>query len=37
MIYKAQSKEEMAKVSTTLDAVDIQRSKWAQLLTNKAS
>lgn len=37
MIYKAQSKEDMAKVSTTLDAVDIQRAKWAQQLTNKAS
>ena len=37
MIYKAQSKEEMAKVTTTADAVDIQRAKWAQQLTNKAS
>lgn len=27
----------MAKVTTTLDAVDIQRAKWAQQLTNKAS
>lgn len=37
MIYKAQSKEEMAKVTTTLDSVDIQRAKWAQQLSNKAS
>lgn len=27
----------MAKVTTTLDSVDIQRVKWAQQLTNKAS
>ncbi|TKS67790.1 Nebulin [Collichthys lucidus] len=37
LIYKAQSKQEMSKVSTTVDAVDIQRAKWAQQLTNKAS
>lgn len=37
MIYKAQSKQEMSKVTTTLDSVDIQRVKWAQQLTNKAS
>lgn len=37
MIYKAQSRVDMAKVTTTLDAVDIQRAKWAQQLTNKAS
>ncbi|XP_047193250.1 nebulin isoform X8 [Scophthalmus maximus] len=35
MIYKAQSRVDMAKVTTTLDAVDIQRAKWAQQLTNK--
>lgn len=35
MIYKAQSKEEMAKVTTTVDSVDIKRAKWAQQLTNK--
>ncbi|XP_074551161.1 nebulin [Halichoeres trimaculatus] len=34
MIYKAQSKEEMSKVSTTVDSVDIKRAKWAQQLTN---
>ncbi len=27
----------MAKVTTTVDSVDIQRAKWAQQLTNKAS
>lgn len=37
MIYKAHSKEEMAKVTTTVDSVEIQRAKWAQQLTNKAS
>lgn len=37
LIYKAHSKEEMAKVTTTADSVDIQRAKWAQQLTNKAS
>lgn len=37
MIYKAQSKQEMAKVSTTGDSVDILRAKWAQQLTNNAS
>ncbi|KAJ3592429.1 hypothetical protein NHX12_007556, partial [Muraenolepis orangiensis] len=35
MIYKAQNKEDMSKVSTTLDSVDIQRAKWAQQLSNK--
>ncbi|XP_070693824.1 nebulin isoform X2 [Pempheris klunzingeri] len=35
IIYKAHSKEEMAKVTSTADAVDIQRAKWAQQLTNK--
>uniref|UniRef100_A0A3B3ZNY5 SH3 domain-containing protein n=1 Tax=Periophthalmus magnuspinnatus TaxID=409849 RepID=A0A3B3ZNY5_9GOBI len=29
------SKEEMSKVSTTLDSIDIKRAKWAQQLTNK--
>ena len=37
MIYTAQSKVDMAKVSNTLDSVDVQRSKWAQQLSNKAS
>lgn len=37
MIYKAQSKEEMGKVSTPGDAVEFKRAKWAQKLTNKAS
>lgn len=37
LIYKAHSKAEMAKVTTPADAVDIQRAKWAQQLTNKAS
>ncbi|XP_028991872.1 nebulin isoform X5 [Betta splendens] len=35
LIYKAHSKQEMSKVTTTADAVDIQRAKWAQQLTNK--
>ncbi|XP_056292497.1 nebulin [Pseudoliparis swirei] len=34
LIYKAESKEIMAKVSTTVDSVDIVRAKWAQQLTN---
>ncbi|KAI4788154.1 hypothetical protein KUCAC02_036038, partial [Chaenocephalus aceratus] len=34
MIYKAQAREEMSKVRTTGDSVDIKRAKWAQLLTN---
>lgn len=37
LIYKAQSKGDMAKVTTTADAVEIKRAKWAQRLTNKAS
>lgn len=37
LIYKAQSKEEMAKVTTSADAIDLKRAKWAQQLTNKAS
>lgn len=37
MIYKAHSKQEMSKVTTTADCVDIQRAKWAQQLTNKVS
>lgn len=37
LIYKAHSKAEMSKVTTPADAVDIQRAKWAQQLTNKAS
>ncbi|XP_075336119.1 nebulin isoform X5 [Odontesthes bonariensis] len=35
LIYKAQSKEDNAKVSSTADSMDIQRVKWAQKLTNK--
>ncbi|XP_010772379.1 nebulin-like, partial [Notothenia coriiceps] len=35
MIYKALAKEEMSKVRTTGDSVDIKRAKWAQQLTNK--
>lgn len=27
----------MSKVTTTVDAVEIQRAKWAQQLTNKVS
>ncbi|XP_051938798.1 nebulin isoform X13 [Hippocampus zosterae] len=34
LIYKAQSKEDMAKVSTPADAVELKRAKWAQHLTN---
>ncbi|XP_077436854.1 nebulin isoform X1 [Vanacampus margaritifer] len=34
LIYKADSKEHMGKVSTTADAVDLKRAKWAQQLTN---
>lgn len=37
LIYKSQSKQEMAKVTTTADAVEITRAKWAQTLTNQAS
>ncbi|XP_028250356.1 nebulin isoform X14 [Parambassis ranga] len=35
LIYKAQSKEEMSKVSSTGDSLDIMRVRWAQQLTNK--
>ncbi|KAM9710379.1 nebulin isoform 22-T23 [Menidia menidia] len=35
LIYKAESKEEMARVCSTADSLDIQRVKWAQQLTNK--
>ncbi|KAM6934560.1 uncharacterized protein FYW49_000834 [Xenentodon cancila] len=35
LIYKAQNKEEMAKVSSTADSLDIKRVHWAQQLTNK--
>ncbi|CAN9498499.1 unnamed protein product [Ophioblennius macclurei] len=35
MVYKYQSKQDMAKVSLTAQAVDVQRAKWAQQLTNK--
>lgn len=37
LIYKAQSKQDMAKVTTTADSVDIRRVKWAQQLVNQAS
>lgn len=37
MIYKAHSKAEMSKVTTPANALDLQRAKWAQQLTNKAS
>ncbi|XP_075887068.1 nebulin isoform X3 [Nelusetta ayraudi] len=35
IIYKSHSKMEMSKVSTPANALDIQRAKWAQQLTNK--
>lgn len=37
IIYKSHSKVEMSKVTTPANALDIQRAKWAQQLTNKAS
>lgn len=37
IIYKAHSKVEMSKVTTPANAIDLQRAKWAQQLTNRAS
>ncbi|KAJ8407124.1 hypothetical protein AAFF_G00288000 [Aldrovandia affinis] len=35
LVYRAKGNEQKAKFSTKLDCLDIQRAKWAQLLTNK--
>lgn len=37
LIYKSQSKQDMAKVTTSADSLEIKRAKWAQTLTNQVS
>ncbi|XP_029112880.1 nebulin isoform X3 [Scleropages formosus] len=35
LVYRAQGNEQKTKCTTPADSIDIQRVKWAQLLTNK--